>query len=295
MRVVARSLEVFFYRSADSIFVLSPGMVDHVTRSLKLKKPIHLVPNISDFEFFEQAKKNAPDNVDKAFSSLSNFIAYAGSFGRANGTNYLPLMAKGLLEKGVGTSIVAVGQGALFEETRALARELGVLGVNYHQFGAMPANELSALYARADAMISVFADEPSLFMNSANKFFDALAAGLPIIINYGGWQSELIREESIGLVLGNPLSDHDLQKLTEFLTNRKALDRAGEVAIEIGRAFFSVEKFEEHLSMGISLSYDGAKESVQEESAAVCLHPTCKKFLKSRNGTFSAAKRTSLF
>jgi len=34
--------------------------------------------------------------------------------------------------------------------------------------------------------------------NSANKFFDYLAAGLPIVINYGGWQKAILEENKAG-------------------------------------------------------------------------------------------------
>jgi len=34
--------------------------------------------------------------------------------------------------------------------------------------------------------------------NSANKFFDFLAAGLPVLINYGGWQKRAIEEKHCG-------------------------------------------------------------------------------------------------
>jgi len=37
--------------------------------------------------------------------------------------------------------------------------------------------------------------------NSANKFFDSLAAGRPIAINYEGWQAELLRSSGAGIVL----------------------------------------------------------------------------------------------
>jgi hypothetical protein len=37
--------------------------------------------------------------------------------------------------------------------------------------------------------------------NSANKFFDSLAAGRSIAINYGGWQAELLSSTRAGVVL----------------------------------------------------------------------------------------------
>ena len=42
---------------------------------------------------------------------------------------------------------------------------------------------------------SFFIDLKEMWANSANKFFDTLAAGKPPLINYGGWQKELIEKE----------------------------------------------------------------------------------------------------
>jgi hypothetical protein len=48
---------------------------------------------------------------------------------------------------------------------------------------------------------STFLDLPALRDNSANKFFDALAAGRPVFLNHGGWLADLTRERDCGLVL----------------------------------------------------------------------------------------------
>ena len=53
----------------------------------------------------------------------------------------------------------------------------------------------------ADIVACVFAPVPELESNSANKFFDGLAAGKAVAINYGGWQAELLRDAGAGLVL----------------------------------------------------------------------------------------------
>jgi glycosyltransferase involved in cell wall biosynthesis len=39
--------------------------------------------------------------------------------------------------------------------------------------------------------------------NSANKFFDALAAGCCVAINYGGWQAQLLQEAGAGVRLSS--------------------------------------------------------------------------------------------
>jgi len=38
-----------------------------------------------------------------------------------------------------------------------------------------------------------------MWNNSANKFFDALAAGRAVLINYRGWQAELLKKRVRGL------------------------------------------------------------------------------------------------
>jgi glycosyltransferase involved in cell wall biosynthesis len=45
---------------------------------------------------------------------------------------------------------------------------------------------------------------PILTTNSANKFYDYLAAGLVVGLNYGGWQAELIEKEGCGFSAASP-------------------------------------------------------------------------------------------
>ena len=51
----------------------------------------------------------------------------------------------------------------------------------------LPKREIPALLAAATVATSLFRPIPEMESNSANKFFDALAAGRPVAINYGGW------------------------------------------------------------------------------------------------------------
>ena len=47
--------------------------------------------------------------------------------------------------------------------------------------------------------------------NSANKFFDGLASGKPIMINYGGWQSKLIKKNNAGFTIPNNNREESLR------------------------------------------------------------------------------------
>jgi glycosyltransferase involved in cell wall biosynthesis len=56
-----------------------------------------------------------------------------------------------------------------------------------------------AALQQADIALSSFAPFPVLEANSANKFYDYLAMGLPVALNYGGWQGQFVQENGCGV------------------------------------------------------------------------------------------------
>jgi glycosyltransferase involved in cell wall biosynthesis len=71
--------------------------------------------------------------------------------------------------------------------------------------------------AAADFAVSLFIALPAMEVNSANKFFDGLAAGCCMAINYGGWQAEILDESGAGLQLARDvtLAARQLQELAD--------------------------------------------------------------------------------
>ena len=56
-----------------------------------------------------------------------------------------------------------------------------------------------------------------LWANSANKFFDTLAAGKPILINHNGWQKNLIYKKNIGFVLPTVIDNNAVKEFKYIL------------------------------------------------------------------------------
>src|SRR5690606_28538222 len=96
---------------------------------------------------------------------------------------------------------LAIGHGAEVALVRQKARELGVLEKNFFMESPVSKAEMPALFSAATLSTSLFIPLEPMWHNSANKFFDTLAASRPIAINYGGWQADLIRETGAGVVL----------------------------------------------------------------------------------------------
>lgn len=107
---------------------------------------------------------------------------------------------------------------------------------------SVPKREMPAWLSAADIATSVFVNLREMWANSANKFFDALAAGKPVAINYGGWQADIIRETGVGLVLDAESIQTAATELARAIRDKEWLGRAGLAAKTLGREHFDRDK-----------------------------------------------------
>ncbi len=204
LRALAQLLERQTYRHADAIVALSPGIASGIEKNLTSATPIHVIPNACDSDLFcpdvasAQAFRAGHPELGKA-----PIVLYAGTLGRINKVRYLVDVARHCLDQAGDSAarFVVIGQGAEVDETMAAAKALGVLNVNFFMYRAVSKAEIVGAYQAASIGTSIFADVTEMENNSANKFFDTLASGTAVAINYGGWQADLLKEHDLGLVL----------------------------------------------------------------------------------------------
>jgi len=95
-----------------------------------------------------------------------------------------------------------------------------------------------------------------MWTNSANKFFDGLASGTPIALNYGGWQAEILQNEGCGIVLPVLAPDKAAVMISEFLYNDHRLKIAAVQARAVAEKYFDRDKhaieFESVLNRAVS-------------------------------------------
>jgi glycosyltransferase involved in cell wall biosynthesis len=67
----------------------------------------------------------------------------------------------------------------------------------------MPKKALAQfLCRRANIGLMILSNVPAFYYGtSPNKFFDYLASGLPVLVNYPGWMAEMVSAERIGVVV----------------------------------------------------------------------------------------------
>ncbi len=198
----ARYLERKAYEHSARIVALSPGMKEGIAAIGYPENKISIIPNASDIDLFGERHEAAIALRAKHSWLLDRpMVLYAGTIGRVNGVDYLTKLASSIINVDPDVRFVVIGDGREESKVRDAAVKADVLNRNFFMLPSMPKNDVATWVAAADIATSLVINESALWKNSANKFFDALAAGVPIAINYGGWQADIINESGIGLVL----------------------------------------------------------------------------------------------
>jgi len=201
-RSAARALERLAYAKSAHVIALSPGMAEGVHRGGVPLSRIHLVPNSADLDLFDPANDRSVE-FRTAHPSIGSapFLLYAGTLGRINGVDYLVDLATEFAASGSPVKVVVQGRGSEEPSVCRKAQQAGVLGSHFFLLPPASKNEVVPAFHAASGILSTFIDLPEMEANSANKFFDGLAAGRPVVINYGGWQADLIEESGCGMVI----------------------------------------------------------------------------------------------
>jgi hypothetical protein len=153
-------------------------------------------------------------------------IVYCGALGLVNGVSFMVELAHEYRQLDPEARFLVIGDGGQKEVVTALATRMGVLNVNFFLEPPIPKAEMPGVLNAASISCSWVIPVPELEANSANKFFDSLAAGRPIAINYGGWQAKEIENSSLGVVL-NPRSPRDSAELLfRFLGDPDSMARS---------------------------------------------------------------------
>ena len=238
---IARQLEKYAYRNATYVVALSPGMARGVVESGVKEENVFVIPNSCDLDLFSGADslKSVEGAPDLRLGDMP-LILYCGTLGVVNGVGYLAEVAYHAREGGFGLNFLVVGKGKEEKAIREKAARLGVLNKNFFMLPVVAKRDVPRFFATATVGCSLFIDLKEMWKNSANKFFDTLAAGRPIVINYRGWQAELIEKHEIGLVLDPNDPAAAASDLASFVTTED-LANVGARAIGLARSEFSRE------------------------------------------------------
>ncbi len=235
----ARWLERLAYRNAHRVVALSPAMKAGIVSTGYPADRVRIIPNSCDFDVFDVGPEPGR-HLRARFDWLGErpLVVYTGALGLMNGVDYLARLAAEVRRHDTEVRFLIAGSGKEEAHIREVAERLGVLDHTFFMIGSVPKRDIAAVLSAADMATSVIVDVEEGWANSANKFFDALAASKPIAINYGGWQAELIAETGCGLVLDVNDVPRSAERLLGALRDPDWLVRAGSAAKSLGRERF---------------------------------------------------------
>lgn len=178
------------YNAAKNIFALSEGIRDQLLAHGVAANKIIVSPNGSNLNDILPATK-LPTNPVR--------LLYAGTQGPANDVAAL-LHALHYLQEHhpqLDYQCAIYGWGKQHDQLMTLQKQHGLGRVVLH--APVPKMRMPDVLQAAHIGIVTFAAYPVLEANSANKYYDYLAAGLPVVINYQGWQAQHLADYRCGL------------------------------------------------------------------------------------------------
>lgn len=250
---VLYAFEKLVYKYSEACVGLSPGMVSGIKSKVKNKR-VYLLPNACDIGFFMKKKEDLiypPEGFQKKEGDL--WLGFTGSHGFANGLGFI-LDAANLLREKNNIKFVLVGDGPLKKNLvkRAVEEELD----NCIFLDSIPKNKLKNIFSLLDIGLMILkGNETFQEGTSPNKFFDYLACGLPIIVNYTGWMSRIISYFGVGFYVDSPRNMRD--KILTMASEKKQLSKMASNTVgaselfdrnRISKDFIHVVEFEFNFS-----------------------------------------------
>lgn len=226
------------YDNASSIVPLSVGMEKSIKTRYKDKEyKLMTIPNISEIHRFSTyAEVN-----DIKFDESKKTLVYAGTLGYVNGIKYIVDLMFLVQKHTSDVYFYIIGSGKEKEDIISYALKKGVLNKSVFFFNPISKENLSYIYNKAYMGSSFVIDIPVLWDNSANKFFDTLAAGKPMLINHRGWQAEVIESFNCGYVLPPQITEESTKAFVKYLNNKPLLLQQGENSLSVAKQNYSLE------------------------------------------------------
>ena len=172
-------LEWATYHSATKLIALSPGMAEGIhNRGIEQKK-VAVIPNGCDLALFGNnmsSEKNTYKENERKFTAV-----FSGTHGMANGLHAVLDAAVVLKRRGTkNIKLLLVGQGSEKESLKARVKNEDLYNVTFLE--PISKVDLDKLFASADLGLQILRNVPAFYYGtSPNKFFDYLAAGLPVL------------------------------------------------------------------------------------------------------------------
>lgn len=202
LRRFIRRIDLFLIGFADAVIIADEGRIEQIKGS-KPKKLVVIYNSPSSVNLKESSKRR--DNSD------SLIIAYIGLLQRERGIFEMIDVVKNHPE----WKLVLGGYGAEEEEIKEKIKDMK----NVEFIGRAPYDETLEIYASSDIMFATYDPRiPNHRYSSANKLFEAMMLGKPIIVAKNTSMDKIVEKYGLGFVVeyGNK---RDLEEAVTSIAN----------------------------------------------------------------------------
>lgn len=184
--------EKLIYKNSSRVIPLSKGMYENIKAKGVSEEKLKTIENISNLYLYSPIEQILEKRRNKPFVCI-----HPGTMGIVNGLDFVLDTAKIVGETDKEVKFLLVGEGNRKEALKKRVAEEKIFNVEIRdgvpkRLAAKLTEEASVGFMCVNTQYKILED------NSANKFFDFLAAGLPTVINYGGWQKEVLEKKHCG-------------------------------------------------------------------------------------------------
>jgi glycosyltransferase involved in cell wall biosynthesis len=228
---LASALEAFCYRKAWLVSTQTKGMQSDIAGRFPRARTYHLSNGVDASHF--SPERRSEEVRQKLGGGVTNgdgrcLAIYAGLHGLAQGLDQILAAAK-QVEDQTNLSFVLIGDGP---EKQTLVQQSAALGLRNVRFlDPVPTSQVAELLASADlALVPLKLALPGA---APSKLYEAMGAGVPIVLIAGGEAAEIVRRAQAGVVV--PYGDAAslaaaLRELAADPQKRRRLGSAGRQA-----------------------------------------------------------------
>lgn len=245
LKKILFSFEKLIYKNSSHIVVLSKGMKENLVKKGIDSDKISIITNLSMNSYYDNT-----DISERITFKDKLLCIHPGTMGVVNGLEFILDVAEQFPDNDI--LYLLIGEG---NQKQKLINRIKTNHIkNIIIQDSVSKSQIIKKIREADIGIMTVANYPILEDNSANKFFDYLAAGLPVVINYEGWQKEVLELHKAGRGFSYSDKKGFYSFLVEMKHDKQLRREYGENAKKL-----AVEKYDSQL---LALKLEGILENI---------------------------------
>ncbi|KAB7515020.1 glycosyltransferase [Halosegnis rubeus] len=242
----------FTYRRADRIVTISPGFEHSLTEAGVKSQDILVHYNGVSPDFFERGGDSWQIS-DETVRKLENtfVVSYIGTIGRAHGLEIILDTAEQLDE----VLFLIVGTGAEMDNLQSAAKRRGLDNICFA--GRHPKKHVPDFFALSDVALVHLKDNELFRTAVPSKMFEAMAAGVPIVLGVKGIAEQIVLNNSVGVTFDPEDATALTEQINTLRNNRTLRAKLGDNGLQAADESFSWEQ--------IAAAYSADIETVSNE------------------------------